>query len=702
MVDFYYFLVLLNAVFALIVAVQAYRKNFRERVGVLVGGAILLMACWLYGFSYYFRALEKEQALLWGKVTLSLGVINTPVFFHAIYAFMRPQRPYRWLVVSCYATGLLCIALIWGNRIIIGLKYPPYMDHYLRYNRAWYPFLIAHIAGWQWVVAFFLLFRARREVGYMRAQLSYFAAAWFVVFLTTSFIIAPMEYDINIQPFGFFIMPLNLMMLGYVMSKARLADVNVVIARGLLYTVTLIVVAVLCLLFVGGVTLLLPGFLNAPQVLFIVALVLVIGLALTVTLPKFLPRAEQFVQEHFFSGRSDYHEVLSELVKELSRASSLDQMLQTVATTIHSNMQVSRVLFFLQDPVADEFRLHAQSGMDPKALPDGVTLTSRNLSIRWLAEHKDALVRDEMARVLPPSAWSEMGKEFERLGVALYVPMLLDDRLVGVIALGEKLNREMFYVSDLRLLGTLATEVALGVRYRRMEEHVIRNNKLVELGTIAAGIAHEIRNPLSSIRTFAQLLPTQADDPEFRSQYSKRVVQDVDRISQVIQSVLSFARPGTVSIGTHQATAMVKEALTLVQPRLKGKNIMVTTQFHQDPSLRVDRQKIIQVLVNLLNNAIDAVPTGGHIRIVTGMHRVEVAKGQTGQPFGVIEISDNGPGIPVAIRSRLFDPFFTTKKDGTGLGLSISQKIVRDHNGMIAVSSVEGRGATFQVYLPVA
>jgi signal transduction histidine kinase len=116
----------------------------------------------------------------------------------------------------------------------------------------------------------------------------------------------------------------------------------------------------------------------------------------------------------------------------------------------------------------------------------------------------------------------------------------------------------------------------------------------------------------------------------------------------------------------------------------------------------VDKHQILQVLVNLLSNAADATPEQGKIRVATGVSQHVTGNGGNGnQTYAVIEVSDNGVGIPAAVRNRLFDPFFTTKKEGTGLGLSISQKIVRDHGGSITVSSVEGKGATFHVNLPL-
>jgi len=703
MVQVYYYVALLNAIVSAVVAVAVWRTNRYSRIGVLFGTTMLVVALWAAAFAQYFRSFDNRTELLWAQMTLTMAILNYPFLFHAVCELVQRARQFRWWIAGSYLSAAVFTALLWGGQLLEGIRYGiPYMDHYVRYDRAWYPWLMLYITFWQVLGASILVYFAYTSTGYKRTQFAYYAVTWLVIFLSFSLVILPIEYGINIPPVGFFALPFNFAFMAMVTSRARLVDFNVVIARVLMHTITLLVVVALSLLFIGGLTLVTPGFMDQSQMTFVVFVVMTIALVLTATLPRFLPRAERMMQERLLGGRLGYQDVLAGLVKELSRASTLDQMLETVATTIHSNMQVRRVLIFLQNPLTGEFRLQAQSGLNPESLTDGMTLTNRSPSVRWLREHKDSLVQDEVARVLPPAVWGGLAKEFDHFGVSLYVPMLLDERLVGVIALGQKLNREMFYVSDLRLLSTLATEVALGVRYRRMEEQVVRNNKLVGLGTIAAGLAHEIRNPLASIRTFAQLLPTKTDDPEFKGEFSKMVVQDVDRISKVIQSMLSFARPGTVNFANHSATDLIEEALMLVQPRLKNKSITVTRLFHEQPLLRVDKPQIIQVLLNVLNNAIDALGSEGEIRITTGVHRVEEAKGQSGQRFGVIEVSDNGPGIPVAVRSRLFDPFFTTKKDGTGLGLSISQRIIRDHNGLITVSSIEGRGTAFQVHLPLA
>ena len=698
----YYFLVLLNAALFLGVAIITYLQNRYHRAGVYGSLALVVTGLWLVGFAQYYRPLPGPTALIWAKITLTLGVMATPLVMQLLFALTERQgRWQRWVVGTCYLTGLVCVWLLWNNHLLTGIRSAPYLDHYVRYNRTWYLFLIAHIALWQWAGAGMLLYFAAQAVGYKRMQLIYFSFAWIVWLLTGNSIIVPIEYEVHVPPFGFLLMPLDTLLIGYVMTRARLADFNVVAARSLLHAAMLFLIVATSLLFIGTISLLAPGFMTQKQVLFTIGLVMVIGLSLTTVLPRFLPYAEHVVQERFFAGRFGYQDVLTDLIRELSSESTVETLLNRVATTIQSQMQVSRVMIFLQDPLLSEYRLRAQSGVPAEENKHITSLVADDPVICWLLAKQDVLVREEQMRTMASPAWKELAQTLDRMSIAVCVPMLRDAKLTGVLCLGGKANHTMFFSSDLKLLTTLATDMALSVHYRRIEEQAIHHNKLITLGTLSAGIAHEVRNPLSSIRTFAQLLPTKINDPDFTNEFSKIVIQDVDRITRVIQSMLSFARPGTVNIGNYSASELIDEALILTQSRLRSKKIQVTKLSPDPLTLCVDKQQILQVLLNIINNAIDALPDGGEIRVTTGTHKTEGQSELPNQRFGVIEIADSGPGIPVAVRTRLFDPFFTTKHDGTGLGLSISQKIVRDHNGYITVSSVEGLGAAFQVHLPL-
>jgi signal transduction histidine kinase len=654
---------------------------------------MLSMSLWLVGFAQYYRPMQEDDALLWAKITLTLGIMNAAFFFHSICAVVRRMWRLRWWIALSYLTGIVNVVLLWDGQLLHGIRSAPFMHHYVNYNRAWYPLLTSHIVLWQWLAAGVLVYSAWRASGYRRTQLAYFSVAWFVTFLTGTFIIVPLEYEIYIPPFGFFLMPVNLALLTYVAGKARLADFN---------AVTLLVTVAASVLIIGGLALAAPGFVTLDQVLFTVTLVVCVALGLTITLPRFLPRAERMMQERMFGKRYGYQDAVAGLVKELSLVPDIDQLLGRVAAIVHSQMQLSRVVVLMQDPLSGEFALRAQSGLTAEELAGRTGLPEQAAVAGWLQQNKDALVRDELPRRVDAKMLQSLTGELDQLKIAVCVPMILDQKLVGMLCLGEKLNREMFFASDLKLLETLAAEVSLAVRYRRMEEEIFRKNKLIELGTIAAGVAHEIRNPLSSIRTFAQLLPERMGDAEFQQEFSRHVLKDVDRITMVVESMLQFARPAQIVIAEHSVNDLVDEAIVLVHSKLKAKQIELTRQFHGQPSVKADKNQVLQVLINLLSNAADALPQQGKIRVATGERTMEMGDGDNRlRRYIVIEVADNGPGIPAAVRNRLFDPFFTTKKEGTGLGLSISQKIVRDHGGVITVSSVEGRGTSFQVNLPV-
>lgn len=697
-----FFLVWVNAVVCLAAAVAVAWRNRYTIIGPLFGMTLTVMAAWAAGFAFYYYPLSRSHALLAAYLTLGCSISAHAAWFHTLCALADKLRRMKWWIVTSYTTGALFLVLLVRGHLITGLRACPFMDHYVHYNRTLYPWLMVYLLSWQFLGVGLVWRAARQQIGYRRSQLTYFLAAWFVIFLATSSVIIPLEYNVNILPFGFFVLPLNFFFLTHVMVKARLADYNVVIARVFLYAVTMVVLAVVSLVFIGGVALVAPGFMNEQQLMFSFMLAMGIGIGLTISLPKVLPRAERMMQERLFAGRYGHQDALSGLVRELSTLPTIDQVLGTVATTLHSQMQVARVLILMQDSLSGDYKLQAESGLAAQDDAEALTLKEGSAIVKWLVENRDVLVRDEMQRLVAGRLRQNLEPELDQLKIGVAVPMILDGLLVGLIGLGEKLSHDMFFASDLRVLETLATEVALAVKYRRSEDQVSRKNRLIELGTIAAGVAHEIRNPLASIKTFAQLMPERMDDPEFKNEFSKLVLKDVDRITKVIESMLAFARPAQVNIMEQPSNDLVEEAILLVQPRLKAKRIELTRGFHGNPIVKVDKHQILQVLVNLLSNAADALHEQGKIRVSTGVGQLDIAGGGNGnRNFAVIEVSDNGPGISATVRNRLFDPFFTTKKEGTGLGLSISQKIVRDHGGAITVSSVEGKGTTFQVNLPL-
>ena len=226
---------------------------------------------------------------------------------------------------------------------------------------------------------------------------------------------------------------------------------------------------------------------------------------------------------------------------------------------------------------------------------------------------------------------------------------------------------------------------------RRLQEQVRRNERLTALGNLAAGVAHEIRNPLSSIKGFATFLAgkVQGQDKEA----ARAMVQETDRLNRVVSELLEFARPGEMRLRDEDVVQVVEQALRLAQADVKAKGVAV--RFEQGgalPRVPLDPERFIQALLNLFLNAVQAMDQGGTLRISV-----------TSDPdAGIValRIADTGHGMAAELLSDIFNPYFTTKSSGTGLGLAIVHRIVEAHGGEIKVESVVGQGTVFTIQLP--
>jgi signal transduction histidine kinase len=228
-------------------------------------------------------------------------------------------------------------------------------------------------------------------------------------------------------------------------------------------------------------------------------------------------------------------------------------------------------------------------------------------------------------------------------------------------------------------------------------EHLQQAEKWAIVGKLAAGVAHSVRNPLTSVkmRLFSMertldLAPSQKEDFEVIS-------EEIGHIDTIVNNFLEFSRPPKLKMQRVSPSEVVDMAIQLLRHRLDSHDVKVEVRRTQRlPDIQADPDQLKEVLVNLLVNACESMVQGGSIRIEEELSPTE-AEG----PAIIIQVSDNGPGIPLSIQDKLFQPFFSTKEEGTGLGLSIATRIVEDHGGWLDVRSKEGEGSTFVITLPI-
>jgi signal transduction histidine kinase len=231
-------------------------------------------------------------------------------------------------------------------------------------------------------------------------------------------------------------------------------------------------------------------------------------------------------------------------------------------------------------------------------------------------------------------------------------------------------------------------------------EQLKEQHRLAGLGTMSAGLAHEIRNPLAGIKGAAQYLEGEAK-PEEVPAFLEVIINETNRLDKVVSQFLSYARPFEVHSAVVDANAVVRRTIDLVRAEGIPEAVTLTTQLAPGlPPIVLDPDKLNQMMLNLVQNALSAVGEEGEVEVRTGMGTL-TAPPNRGNPAFVVAISDSGEGIAPEHLEKLFIPFFTTKREGTGLGLAICRRMVEAHGGEIAVTSKQGSGSTFTMRFPL-
>jgi PAS domain S-box-containing protein len=269
-------------------------------------------------------------------------------------------------------------------------------------------------------------------------------------------------------------------------------------------------------------------------------------------------------------------------------------------------------------------------------------------------------------------------------------------------------STSIFHDEDQQMLGALMVLTDI-TAIKRLELQIRRSDRLASLGTLSAGMAHEIKNPLVSIKTFAQLLPERYQDSDFRETFSNLIGHEIDRIDSLVNQLLRFARPTKPLLKPMHVHEILEKSLSLLGHRLYQKEIKLTRSWQANvDTIRADADQLEQVFLNFFLNAMDAMKNGGELAVSTQVQTDERwvaaltrSNGESGEVLH-ITIRDTGEGIRKEDIPHVFDPFFTTKDYGTGLGLSVVHGIIQEHGGQIEVESEVQKGTAFHILLPLA
>lgn len=417
-------------------------------------------------------------------------------------------------------------------------------------------------------------------------------------------------------------------------------------------------------------------------------------------------KVEQYIHRAFFLERVDLERAVLNARRQLVHVLQVSEMVQVVMTELEASRRATGAALYLRDPIGQDFELGLSFGPPAPPRIDGSVarplldrLEKGPLVIEELAddilEHRKlrnttALEADE--RVL---AAAEVLAAFKD---SVVTPIRGENKgVIGLLLVVDDRVRDAFSPDDVALLDALCVQIAVVVenskQYRRLQER----DRLAALGQMAAGLAHEVKNPLGAIKGAAQLLGDPEDGTELEPnarEFIGIILEEVDRLDRVVGSVLDYARPSKGNPGVIDANAVVTRTLQVL--RTEGDAASMDVDLADDvPAVRADAEQLRQVLINLVLNAQDS--GASRIWVSTALRD---RLGLSDAKWVEIGVKDNGPGIAPEVLSNLFVPFFTTKDRGTGLGLAISQRMVEEMGGRIEVNSQPGQGANFTVVLP--
>ena len=634
----------------------------------------------LYGFF---------QTALWERLTALLAIL-LPQFALHLFDAIVPQSPSS-------RSPLLRIAFFLAMPIFVLTLTPQYDTAFVRGGVFVYIFGLLAVGLWS------LALRGQLSASRATQQRVRFLVA--IGTLAATFSVVDFLWFIGAEPppVGAVLSIVFVFALAESLRRERLLDVYELVGRLLVFTALAFVLAGIFYFFATSIGRFHTMYLNAV-------------LAAIVILVLFEPlraKVEQQIHTFFFRERYDLEAAIAEARNKLVYVLELDELRHVVISALEQSHRATSAALYLSDATGQAFELAAELGENsPKRIEVA--------TIRPLLDQltQGPLLLEEIGREVAESRETEEGSPSEAEAVlaaaALLGPLregvVLGIRdgnsaVAGLLVVADDRVRDAFSPDEVTLLESLAVQIGVVVEnslvYRRMQER----DRLAALGQMAAGLAHEIKNPLGAIKGAAQLLadpgPHGAELDETSREFVGIILEEVDRLDRVVGSVLDYARPSGGNPAPVDPNGVVRRTIQILSSDRERTSTEIVLDLAEElPRIQVDAEQLRQVIMNLVRNAIQAMNGGGRVVVRTRARSFARSRAEQPQSWVEVSVTDSGPGISQKLLANLFVPFFTTKNHGTGLGLAISQRIVRNAGGSIEVRSHEGAGTTFTVLLP--
>ncbi len=471
--------------------------------------------------------------------------------------------------------------------------------------------------------------------------------------------------------------------------RDRLLDLHEFLGR-------MLVLAVLALLFAVISSALILGLGNNPEMrLFNTVVSVVILLTLYEPLKD---RLESKSIELFFRERFGFAQLLDQLRRIMLRTLDPSAMSKLVLDTLYDERRCTHAaVYLLEEPLGRGFRLEAFRGPEPVG-----RVNEREHPALWHAIQRDKapILSEQLSRSMEHQGTEgasnrDLLDAMRSVSADVLLPFVAGERVLGFLALRDDRVPEPYSTEEIAMLMNVADTAVTVIENSQLARRLLERDRLAAIGEMAAGLAHEIRNPLGAIKGAAEFLEPQDAEDDEQSEFLQVIIDETNRLNGVVSQFLDYARPFRAQFSSADLNQVVRKTAKLIEARADERPSDLHLDLDEElVPIEVDAEQIKQVILNLVLNAVAASAETESPVTISTRYRPERERVE-------LRVQDQGAGIPKDALAHIFIPFFTTKAQGTGLGLAVCQRIVTNHGGDIRVQSVQGEGTQFIIRLPL-
>jgi two-component system, NtrC family, sensor histidine kinase HydH len=670
-------------------------------VGFAVGGAVLLRdarrSVHVLFATFAFNIAAQRLLNFLGSTQDSVSILRWASMLAAVSLPATAQRFFRaFLGDEAGPPPMSRITIVGAVLLYLALLSSLFITVPVHTTQWFYLGLLVYVFVGLYLSVYYLYRRYRRTPSRVeKTRLLYLLVGGLATVTASALDLVPWMPSL-----GNILITIYLYFLSQTLVRYRLLDLNELLGR----MVVLAALASFSTLIFGLLLIKLVD-LNEIGLLFLNALIA--STAIIIVFEPLRSLLERVVNRWMFQEKYELFRRIESLRSDLVNVIDVRDLVPRVLSALEDSRRVTHASMYIVDPDGSAYDLVGHVGPRPEGRIDAVAhrgflerlrrtgvVSVEGLERELIAlRNKQGEEREAVILVM---------RALELVNGSVVLAILGEEQLLGMLVLRDERLREAYSSEEIELFRSVAASIGVTLQNSQIYERMKERDRLAALGQMAAGLAHEIRNPLGSIKGAAQYLqPVEGQKPDASTrEFLDIIVEEVDRLNKIVSQFLDYARPYRGEQSPLDVNDVVRKTLNLVEKERSGSKVEIAITLQEGlPPVRADAQQLRQVMLNLALNAFDAMPQGGRLQVSTSLRR-STRRGVSAA-FLEIRFRDDGVGIPPADLRNLFVPFFTTKEKGTGLGLAISQRIIENHGGTIEVRSQPGSGATFTILLPI-